>query len=76
MQKLGLKERSRGFVERYIAAPSEKAMAREKSGTYVGQSHGWRTLEEARKGAVEFCQRTKPVCELIMENDRWVGPVI
>jgi dienelactone hydrolase len=75
MQKLDVKERSRAFVERYIAAPSEKALAREKGGSYLGESYGRRTVEEARKGAEDFCQRTRPACETLMENDRWVGPV-
>jgi len=35
MQKVGTEESGRGFVERYIAAPSEKALAREKGGTYL-----------------------------------------
>jgi dienelactone hydrolase len=76
IRKAGFKENLRGFTERYLAAPSEKAMAREQGGTYVYQVHGSRTLEDARKGAVEQCQRTKPLCELIMVNDRWVGPVM
>ena len=74
MKKLDLKDSSRAFIERYIAAPSEKALAREKGGRYMGESHGFRTLEDARKGAQEFCQRTKPVCEIILENGRLVGP--
>lgn len=76
MQKLGTKESDRGFVERYLAAPSEKAMAREKGGTYLGESHGWPTIEEARQGALRFCQRTRPACEPIMENDRWIVPAL
>jgi dienelactone hydrolase len=76
MRKGGLKESQRGFVEQYLAAPSEKAMAREQGGTYVHRAYGSRTIEDARKGAVEFCQRVKPACELIMVNDRWVGPVM
>ena len=73
MQKLDLKERSRGVMERYVAGPSEKALAREKGGSYLSHSHS-RSLEEARKSAQEFCQRTKPACEIVMENDRWVEP--
>lgn len=74
MKKLGTKESGRGFVERYIAAPSEKAMARETGGPYLGQSFGLPTIEQARQRALDFCQRTKPACELIMENDRWLAP--
>ena len=73
MQKLDLKERSRGAMERYVAGPSEKALAREKGGSYLSHSHS-RSLEEARKSALEFCQRAKPACEIVMENDSWVEP--
>lgn len=73
MKKLGANEHGRAFVERYIAAPSEKALAREKGGTYMSQSSGWATIELARQRVLEFCQRTKPACELIMENDRWLA---
>jgi hypothetical protein len=73
MKKLGTNERGRAFVERYIAAPSEKALAREKGGSYLSQSSGWTTIELARQRALEFCQKTKPACELIMENDRWLA---
>ncbi len=71
LDKLGLKERTRGFIEGYIAAPSEKALAREKGGTYLGESYGARTLDEARRRALEFCQRARRTCEIIMENDAW-----
>ena len=39
----------------------------------MSHSHS-RSLEEARKSAQEFCQRTRPVCEIVMENDRLLGP--
>jgi hypothetical protein len=73
MKKLGANERGRAFVERYISAPSEKALAREKVGTYMSQSSGWATIDLARQRVLEFCQKTKPACELIMENDRWLA---
>jgi dienelactone hydrolase len=74
LQKLNARERSRGFVEQYLAAPSEKALAREKGGDYLADSWGGRALDQVRRSAVEYCQRTKPVCELMMENNRWIGP--
>jgi hypothetical protein len=40
MTKLGVKETSRGFVETYVAAPPEKALARQKAGTFMGEAHG------------------------------------
>ena len=73
MRKLGTKETGRGFVERYIAAPTERALAREKGGTFLGQSIGLPTIEEARQAALKFCLRTKPACEIIMENGYWVA---
>ena len=73
-QKLGVKESSRGFVEHYIAGPSEKAMAREKGGACLNYWIGTSTMERARKSALELCQRTKPACEIIMENDHWLAP--
>jgi hypothetical protein len=74
MQKLGTK--NRGFVERYIAAPTQKALAREKGGNYLVESHGWRTVEEARQAALQRCQRERPVCEFVMENDHWLASTI
>ncbi|HEY1475949.1 MAG TPA: CocE/NonD family hydrolase [Pseudolabrys sp.] len=75
MQKLGTPERGRGFIERYIAAPSEKALVREKGGgPYLSQTAGTATVEQARQRALDFCQRTKPACEIVMENDRWLVP--
>jgi hypothetical protein len=76
MQRLGTKESSRGFVERYMAAPSEKALAREKGGTYLVETHGWRTIEEARQAALATCQRTRPACDIVMENNRWLAPAM
>jgi dienelactone hydrolase len=74
MQKLGVKGSFRGFVEHYIAAPSEKAMVREKGGAYLSYWMGTSTMARARQSALEYCQRTKPACEIIMENDHWLAP--
>jgi hypothetical protein len=76
MQKLGTKESSRGLVERYMAAQSEKALARETGGTYLVETHGWRTIEEARRAALGTCQRTRRACDIVMENDRWLAPTM
>jgi dienelactone hydrolase len=74
MQKLGVKETARHFVEHYIAAPSEKALAREKGGSYIGEGYGGPTMENARQSAMGFCLKVKPACEIIIENDHWLGP--
>jgi dienelactone hydrolase len=76
IQKLGAKESARGMLERYLAAPSEKALARERGGSYLAHGNGWRTVDDARRGALDYCERVKAACEVIMENDRWVGPVM
>lgn len=74
MQKLGTTNHD--FVERYIAAPTQKALARERGGNYLVESHGWRTLEEARQAALQRCQRERPACESVMENDHWLASTI
>lgn len=74
MKNLGAKEPSRGFLENYVSAPSERALARQKTGTYMGETHGARTLEDARKAALEICEKRSQPCEIVMENDRWTGP--
>jgi hypothetical protein len=74
MQKLGTK--NRGFVESYINAPMQKALAREKGGSYLVESHGWRTVEEARQAALQRCQDERLVCEFVMENDHWLASTI
>jgi dienelactone hydrolase len=74
MKNLGAKEASRGFLENYVSAPSERALARQKSGTYLGQGYGARTLEDARKVALEICEKRSQPCEILMENHRWIGP--
>jgi dienelactone hydrolase len=72
---LKLKSKNRDFVERYLAAPSERALARSTTTAYLHMSWGFRTIELARAQALEGCQKQKPAeqCTLVMENDRWVG---
>jgi hypothetical protein len=72
LQKLDTK--NRGQVERYISGPSEKVLVREKGGSYLNGSQGAPTIDLARQRGLAACQRTKPLCEIIMENDRWVAP--
>jgi dienelactone hydrolase len=74
MQKLAVKEQARKFVEGYVAAPSEKALAREKGGSYFGEGFGGPTMENARQSAMAHCLQVKPACEIIIENDHWLGP--
>ena len=74
LKKLNAKETSRGFIENYIAGPSENALARQKSGTFMSSTYGARTIEDARKAAIERCEKRSQPCEIVMVNDRWVGP--
>ncbi|MEJ0077344.1 MAG: alpha/beta hydrolase [Alphaproteobacteria bacterium] len=74
MKQLNAKEPSRGFLESYVSGPSERALARQKSGTYMFETHGTRSIEDARKAALEACERRSQPCEVVMENDRWTGP--
>ena len=73
LKKLNAKEQSRGFVENYLAGPSEKALARQKSGTFMSSTYGARTPEDARKFATESCEKRSQPCEVLMVNDRWIG---
>jgi dienelactone hydrolase len=74
MRKLDVKEPSRGFIENYVAGPSERALARQKTGTYMATGYGSRTIEDARKSALQICERRGDPCEIVMDNDRWRGP--
>ncbi len=74
LKKMNAKEASRGFMENYMSGPGEKALARQKSGTFMSSTYGARTLEDARKAATERCEKRNQPCEVMMVNDRWVGP--
>jgi dienelactone hydrolase len=74
IKKLKFTESSRGFLENYLAGPSEKVLARQKSGTYMSATYGSRTSEDARKSATEQCEKRNQPCEAVMVNERWVGP--
>ncbi len=73
LKQLNAKETSRGFVENYIAGPSEKALARQKSGGQMTYTYGSSTAENARKSAIEQFEKRGQPCEAVMENDRWLG---
>lgn len=73
LKRLNAKEPSRGFVESYVAGPSEKALARQKAGTNMNYVFGASSLDVARKSSVEQCEKRGQPCEVVMTNDRWVG---
>lgn len=74
LRKLGAKETMRGFAENYLAGPTERVLAKQKSGTYIWSTYGSRTIEDARKAAIEQCEKRGQPCEVVMVNDRWIGP--
>ena len=69
-----LKSQNRDFVEKYLAGPSERALARSSTSEYMHMSWGFGTIELARARALEGCQRRKAgeQCAIVMENDRWI----
>jgi dienelactone hydrolase len=75
MESLGVKSASaRETLEKYIAAPGERAFAKQKDGAHVSWWFGAITIQAARLTALEICEREKKSCEIIMENDRVVRP--
>jgi hypothetical protein len=40
----------------------------------MSSSYGTRTTEDARKLATEQCEKRGQPCEVVMVNDRWLGP--
>ncbi len=56
MKRLKLSERSRGFVDQYLAAPTFKAMVQTPDGQNYMTQFGATTLDIARSAALENCQ--------------------
>jgi dienelactone hydrolase len=74
IKKLDMKETSRGFIENYVAGPTEKALVRQKSGgRAMNYTYGASSVENARKQAVEQCEKRGQPCEALMLNDAWVA---
>ncbi len=76
MKMLKLESRQRGFVDRYLAAPTYKAMVRTADGKHHFTQYGATTLERARDAALKACQdryKTAEPCRVVMENDTWLG---
>lgn len=73
---LNMQEKSRGFLERYLAAPTYKAIAQTPDGKSYSTQYGAGTIEGARKAVLDGCrERHKPAepCRIVMENDTWIG---
>jgi dienelactone hydrolase len=67
---------NRGFLEGFVAAPFEKALARASGGPTLYGAWGNKTISNARDGALSRCQKEKPQeqCIIVMENEHLVGP--
>ena len=79
INRLDVEERNRDFLEGFVAAPFEKALARASGGLpNVFGAWGYDTIAKARDIAVSNCQRQRPQaqCLIVLENDRWVGPQV
>ena len=76
MKLMKLENRQRGFLDRYVAAPTYKVMVQTPDGKHHFTQFGASTLEAARKAALASCaQRSKAEqpCRIVMENDTWLG---
>ena len=76
MKQMKMQDRSRGFMERYLAAPTYKAIAQTPDGKSYSTQYGAASIEAARKAVLEGCrERHKPAepCRVVMENDTWLG---
>jgi dienelactone hydrolase len=73
-----LKSQNRIFVEKYLASPSEKALARSTTSDDLEMSWGFATIEQARARALEGCQNRKvrQPCAVVMENDAWMAEAL
>jgi dienelactone hydrolase len=76
MKLLRLEARQRGFLDRYLAAPTYKVMVRTPDRKHHFTQFGATTLEGARKAALKACEeryKTTEPCRIVMENDTWLG---
>jgi len=72
LQKLQWPQSLHGYVQAYLAAPGEKALAR-TPGKQNASYQSAITLDDARKLALDACQRKGEPCVIVMEDDRWTG---
>jgi dienelactone hydrolase len=76
MKLLKLESRQRGFVDRYVAAPTYKVMVQTPDGKHHFTQFGAPSLEGARKAALAACAqkyKASEPCRVVMENDAWLG---
>ncbi|MHB2168030.1 alpha/beta hydrolase family protein [Alsobacter sp. R-9] len=68
----GLEPQQRQAVTRYVGIPGEKAMARPAGGGKLNWYMGAADVAQARRLALEQCQKSAPQCEIVAENNRLV----
>jgi len=78
IKRLNAAERDRGFVEGFVAAPLDKALARVSGSAHLYGAWGAKTIGDARNSTLTACQKQRPKdkkdnCVIVMENDHWVG---
>ncbi len=76
MKLLKLETRQRGFLDRYVAAPTYKVMVQTPDGKHHFTQFGAASLEGARKAALASCAqkyKASEPCRVVMENDAWLG---
>lgn len=72
LQRLQWPASWRTYIQAYLAAPGEKALARTASRQNAFYQTA-ATIEDARKRALESCQQKGEPCTIVMEDDRWTG---
>jgi pimeloyl-ACP methyl ester carboxylesterase len=72
LQKLQWPATQRNFVQAYLTAPGEKALA-QAAGMRNASYRTAPTLDDARRLALDACQQKGEHCTIVMENDRWTG---
>ncbi len=73
---LKLESSQRGFLDRYVAAPTYKVMVQTPDRKHHFTRFGASTLEGARKAAMTACAERYKMpepCKIVMENDIWLG---
>ena len=74
LSKLASKDKYADFVEQYVSAPGNKALAQSQTSGALGRAFGFTSMDEARKSALELCQhdaKGEP-CRVVMENNVWI----
>jgi len=80
-KKLNYDETPRLLLDGYFPAPGEKALAHSTATQFFAGNAtlflwtGAMAVEEAKKKALEQCQKLAPPCGLVMENDRLMDDI-